>query len=87
MKSDMISMTPEICIHNSAMNLKFEHYLKRDQTKMLNPQNQNNQRSLMLCIVEWRLLFAILHFRRRKFDHDVRIDYKLKLIFKEQIVF
>ena len=60
-------------------------YLKREQAKILNPQNQNNLRnlrSLMLCIVEWRLLFAISQFWRLKFEGNPLVDYKLQLIFK-----
>ena len=57
-------------------------YLKREQAKILNPQNQNNLRSLMLCIVEWRLLFAISQFWRLKFDRNLLVDYKLNIIFK-----
>ena len=57
-------------------------YLKREQAKILNPQNQNNLRSLMLCIVEWRLLFAISQFWRLKFEGNPLVDYKWKLIFK-----
>ena len=49
-------------------------YLKTEQAKMLNPQNQNNLWSLMLFIVEWRLLFAISQFWRLKFDHNPLVD-------------
>ena len=54
-------------------------YLKTEQAKMLNPQNQNNLRSLMLFIVEWRLIFAIFHFWRRKFDHDPGLTFPLNV--------
>ena len=53
-------------------------YLKTEQAKMLNPKDHNNLRSLMLFIVEWRLLFAIFHFWRRKFDFDPGLTLPLK---------
>ena len=76
-----------ICIDIFNLFCHSRHYLKREQAKILNPQIQNNLRSLIFCIVEWFLLFAIFHFGRRKFNHNPVVFLPLKSISERSNMF
>ena len=71
----MISMGPEMCVHNLTMKVVARALTqKRTTEKALHKIRLMRKRNIIFVF----FLFAISHFGRRKFEGNPLVDYKFQ---------